>query len=1450
MSDFNIETLLQKLWGDDRIQLVKGNLDTEARLLQLMFRLDQVVSPDKSEKFKAELVKQIPGIAQVKLSWQLDLGAKPDAEIFEDYWRHMLLPAFLSDSPGCHPALVAASYSLDWEESALELTVEDEVLLETLLTRKCDKLIQKHLMDAFSRPFRVIVLASGPQPCADTYLAQKEQITEQLVKQAIQEAGNRPSTPGMASPARTGAVQGKAPSGNGWKREKNTDAKDDPRVIFKRLIRQAPVEIRTIEEEDAMVCIEGEVFERETRKLKEGKTLLIFSVSDKTNSISVKMFAESQELEQFDAVKKGGRYRFEGRVRFDTFEKELIVMAMAINVGTPAETRKDNAADKRIELHAHTTMSAMDALPTASALVKRAADWGHEAVAITDHGVLQAFPEAMEAGKKHGIKILYGLEGYVVNDQGTLVNHARGQQLMTDAFIVFDIETTGFSFMEDRITEIGAVKIQGGEIIDRYSQLVNPQRSIPEKVVTITGITEDMVRDKPTLDQILPDFMAFAGDGVLVAHNAKFDVSFIRYACDQQGIPFNPTVVDTLSLARMLLKDMKRHKLNLIAKYLGIELLEHHRAVHDAEATAQILLRFFQMLTEKNISNLNELNAYGASQFDYTKEEAYHALILVQNQVGLKNLYEMVTHSHIETFYKKPRIPKSLLESKREGLILGTACESGELFQAILSNQEEERVSEIAEFYDFLEIQPVGNNQFMIAKEMVRDEDALRDLNRRIVALARKLDKPVVATGDLHFIDPEDEVYRRIIMGGQGFTDADNQPPLYFKTTEEMLREFSYLGTETAREVVVDAPRRIAESIEHIIPIPDGTYPPIIEGSDTELREMCYAKARRIYGEDLPGLVEKRLERELTAIISNGYAVMYIIAQKLVKKSMENGYLVGSRGSVGSSFAATMSDITEVNPLPPHYICDDPSCKHAEFLLDGSMGSGADLPDKACPMCGLPYRKDGHDIPFETFLGFEGDKEPDIDLNFAGEYQAHAHQYTEDLFGKGYVFKAGTIGTIADKTAFGFVKKYFEERNQKVHPKEVMRLAMGCTGIKRTSGQHPGGIMVVPRYKDIHDFCPIQYPANDSSSGVITTHFDYHSISGRILKLDILGHDVPSIIKMLEDFTGVNAMGIPLDDPETMKIFTSVETLKIKDRDYPLKIGSLGIPEFGTKFVREMLKDTQPTTFAELVRISGLSHGTDVWLNNAQEFVRAGRAELKNVISTRDDIMNYLIYAGLPHKTAFTIMENVRKGKGLKPEQEALMAENKVPDWYIESCKRIKYMFPKAHAVAYVMMSFRIAWFKVHHPLAFYATFFTIKASDFDAEVMCAGSSVVHSRMRELENIPKPTQKEKDQAGLMEVVLEFYARGYEFHRVDLYASLAEKFDIQDEKLLPPLMALQGLGENAAKSLVEARQVEPFISKLDIRTRAKVTKTVIEVLDVHGCLKGLPDDDQLTLFQFA
>ncbi|MFT9498278.1 PolC-type DNA polymerase III, partial [Anaerosolibacter sp.] len=824
----------------------------------------------------------------------------------------------------------------------------------------------------------------------------------------------------------------------------------------------------------------------------------------------------------------------------------------------------------------------------------------------------------------------------------------------------------------------------------------------------------------------------------------------------------------------------------------------------------------------------------------------YHIIILVKNYTGLKNLYKIISASHMNYFYKRPRIPKSLLTQMREGLIIGTACEAGELYRAITSNKSKREIEEIVKYYDYLEIQPIHNNTFLIDKGIVKDEEELRDINKKIVDLGTAFHKPVVATGDVHFLDPHDEAYRRILMAGQGFDDADEQTPLYFRTTDEMLKEFEYLGKHAALDVVVNYPNHIANQVDHIIPIPDDTFPPIIEGSDEDLRRMCYEKATRIYGDPLPELVQKRLDRELNSIISNGYAVMYIIAQKLVAKSLQDGYLVGSRGSVGSSFVATMSDITEVNPLPPHYVC--PNCKDSEFITDGSIGSGADLPDKVCPKCNIFYLKDGHDIPFEVFLGFEGDKEPDIDLNFAGEYQPTAHKYTEELFGEGYVFRAGTIGTIADKTAYGFVKKYYEEKQIPVNNREIERLAKGCTGVKRTTGQHPGGVMVVPNYKEIYDFCPIQYPANDGSSGIITTHFDYHSISGRLLKLDILGHDVPTIIRMLQDITGVDPTQIPLDDKETVKIFTSLDPLKIVDKEFICEVGSLGIPEFGTKFVRQMLVDTQPSTFAELVRISGLSHGTDVWLNNAQELVRQGTAELKDVISTRDDIMNYLIYKGLPPKTAFKIMERVRKGKGLSLEDEEAMAQNKVPKWYIDSCNKIKYMFPKAHAAAYVMMSFRIAYFKVHYPLAFYATYFTTKASDFDADLVVRGKEKIKNKMKELETLGNAmSQKEKDLLTVLEVASEMYARGLYFLPVDIYKSDAEHFKIVEDKLLPPLCALQGVGENAAKSICESRKDREFISLEDLRTRAKVTKTVIETLQNHGCLDGLPNTNQLSLF---
>jgi DNA polymerase-3 subunit alpha (Gram-positive type) len=1014
-----------------------------------------------------------------------------------------------------------------------------------------------------------------------------------------------------------------------------------------------------------------------------------------------------------------------------------------------------------------------------------------------------------------------------------------------DDFVVFDLETTGLSPKNDKITEIGAVRIQNGEIVESFSQLVNPAMPIPELITKLTGITDDMVKDKPTIDKVLPDFLDFIKDSVLVAHNASFDMGFIREAYEGIDVHLKNPVLDTLELSRAMFPTMKSHKLNLMAKHLKVELKNHHRAVDDALATGNILLKILELLSDREMKELGDINGL-IGNADSTKGDMHHVILLAKNQSGLKDLYRLISESHLNYFHRKPRMPKSLIESHRKNLIVGSACEAGELYRAIIRNKPDQEIREIAKFYDYLEIQPLGNNEYMVREGIVKNQDELKSINKTIYRLGKSLNKPVVATGDVHFLDPEDEVYRRILMSGQKFQDADNQPPLYFRTTEQMLREFDYMGEEIAMEVVVSNPNVINSMIEKCIPIPDGTFPPQIEGSDQELREITVNMALEKYGSPLPDLVKKRLERELDSIIKNGYAVMYIIAQKLVWKSMEDGYLVGSRGSVGSSFAATMSGITEVNPLPPHYVC--PSCRNSEFFTDGSVASGYDLPDKKCPKCNENYIKEGHDIPFEVFLGFEGDKEPDIDLNFAGEYQPRAHKYTEELFGEGKVFRAGTIGTIADKTAYGFVKKYFEERDVSVSQAEINRLLKGCTGIKRTSGQHPGGVMIVPDYKDIHEFTPIQYPADDKKSGVITTHFDYHAISGRILKLDILGHDVPSIIRMLEDITGIDPTNIPLDDKDTMELFTSTKSIGVDPDAINCPVGTLGIPEFGTKFVRQMLIETNPTTFSELVRISGLSHGTDVWINNAQELVKNKIAPLAKVISTREDIMLSLINAGMDKKQSFFIMEKVRKGKGLKPEEEEAMRNLGIPEWYIESCNKIKYMFPKAHAAAYVTMSFRIAYFKVHYPQAFYATYFTTKSSDFDADLILKGEAAVRQKLIELEQKGMgATTKEKNQITVLEVVLEMYTRGYGFDRVDLYKSDSDRFLINENGILPPLKALDGVGENAARKIAEEREVKSFMSIEDLIKRGKATRPVIDALKGHGCLDSLPESNQISLF---
>ncbi|WP_434630371.1 PolC-type DNA polymerase III [Thermoanaerobacterium thermosaccharolyticum] len=1218
---------------------------------------------------------------------------------------------------------------------------------------------------------------------------------------------------------------------------------DDKKVLLGKEINSKVIKISEISQEGDDVTIQGEIFALELREIKS-KYLTTFDITDNTSSFSVKAFFSDEKYNAIkDKLKVGSCVKVRGTVIYDKYERDLIINAKDIEVAEKI-MRIDNSPEKRVELHVHTQMSSMDGVSSAESLIKRASEWGHKAIAITDHAVLQAYPEAQSAAKKYGVKVIYGVEGYLVND-GVPIVSGNASGTIDDSFVVFDIETTGLSSINDSIIEIGAVKIKDCQIVDTFETFVNPQIHISNFITKLTGITDDMVKRYPPIDEVLPKFLEFIKGSTLVAHNANFDVTFIKTKAKNLGIEVDNPVLDTLELSRHMYENLKNYKLDTVAQHLGVSLENHHRAVDDARATAEIFLKSINKLKENGIEKVNEINSYLKNKVDIKKMPTYHVIILVKNQKGLRNLYELVSKSNLEYFHRNPRIPKSLLTQMREGLLIGSACEQGEVFRGLISNFDDDKLQEIISYYDYLEIQPLGNNEFLIDKGEVNSKEELIKINKRIYELGKRLKKPVVATCDVHFLDPWDDVYRKILMYGKGFKDADRQPPLYFRTTEEMLNEFDYFDEKTAREIVIDNPNKIVELIEDVKPIPDGTFPPSIEGAEEELRKLTLNKAHEIYGEKLPEIVEKRLDKELNSIINNGYAVMYIIAQKLVTKSLNDGYLVGSRGSVGSSFVATMSGITEVNPLPPHYIC--PQCKYSEFALDGSYGSGVDMPDKNCPNCATKMKKDGHDIPFEVFLGFEGDKEPDIDLNFSGDYQPIAHKYTEEIFGTGHVFRAGTIGTLADKTAYGFVKKYFEEKNLLVHNAEIKRLVMGCTGAKRTTGQHPGGVMVVPKDRDIYEFTPIQHPADAQDSDIITTHFDYHSISGRLLKLDILGHDDPTVIRMLEDLTGVNAREIPLDDKETMSLFTSVDALNIKPEDINCTVGTLGLPEFGTRFVRQMLVDTKPTTFAELVRISGLSHGTDVWLNNAQDIIKEGKATLKEVISTRDDIMLFLISKGMDKKLSFKIMESVRKGKGIKDEEIEEMKKHDVPDWFIQSCKKIKYMFPKAHAVAYVIMAFRIAYFKVHYPEAFYATYFTVRADEFNLDIMNSIEKIKEN-IRLIESKGNnATAKEKGLLTILEVGLEMYLRGLKFTDVDLYKSDAIKFLITKDGILPPLNSLEGIGKQAAKIIAEERKNGKFLSIEDLRNRTRISKTVIDILKQHRCLQDVPESNQLSLF---
>ena len=1289
----------------------------------------------------------------------------------------------------------------------------------------------------------------------------REEILHKAVEQAAAAAAETPK-PKKPRPA--------PQQHTGYQRPRAEKVREDD-LIFGKLIQDPIISVNEAIAAYDMVTIQGEVFFTDSKDIHSKKTgkdyvKIAFDMTDRTNSVRVSKFLAADKAgDTASKIKKGLYCTVQGKMVYDTFAKEMVLEPTGIVKAKKPERRDTYEGMKRVELHLHTNMSAMDGMSSTASLLCRAAKWGHRAMAITDHGVAQAFPEALHAqeGKQKDtigdMKIIYGIEAYYINDENSIsVVRGRSAEPLDGTFIVFDLETTGLNPASEEITEIAAVRVVEGEIRDSFQTYVNPHKPIPAEITELTGISDETVADAPDLDKAVPEFLAWAGEGQypLVAHNAGFDMGFLRTACQRLGIEREFTSIDTLEMSRLMLPHMHKFKLNILAKELQVGPFEHHRASEDAAVLGRIYVKLLKRLKEEmhavTTADINPVLAATTDRKNKLKNlPRYHFIILVKNQAGLRNLYQLISKSFLEYYNKRPIMPRSELIRHREGLIFGSACEAGEVFRALTKGEPWEEIKRLASFYDYLEIQPIGNNNFMIAKGMAKDEEQLRDWNRDILRLADELGKPCCATGDVHFLEPEDEAFRRILMAGQGFSDADNQAPLYFKSTDEMLKEFSYLGEDRAYEVVVKNTNMIADMCDVIRPVPRENYPPHIDGCEDDLRNMCYEKAKRIYGDPLPEPVQARLDRELGSIIGNGYAVMYIIAQKLVTKSLADGYLVGSRGSVGSSLAAFMSDITEVNSLAPHYLCPDD--KYLEWHEEYSCG--VDLPDKICPKCGKPLTKQGFNIPFETFLGFEGDKVPDIDLNFAGEYQSRIHWYTGEIFGHDHVFRAGTIGTVAEKTAFGYVKKYMEERGIECSRAEENRLAAGCTGVRRTSGQHPGGVVVVPKEIEIYDVCPIQHPADDPDSDIITTHFEYHSIDANLLKLDELGHDDPTIIKHLENLTGVNAQEIPLDDPETMSLFHSCKALKYKG-DNPNTdpilgdLGCVAVPEFGTKFVRGMVKETHPSTFAELVSISGLSHGTDVWLGNAAELVRKG-IPLSGCICCRDDIMNYLILQGVKPKLSFKTMESVRKGKGLTEEMEAAMNEQHVPEWYIDSCKKIKYMFPKAHAVAYVMMAFRIAWFKVHRPLAFYSAYFSIRAKGFDASCMIKGDKVCLDKMTELRGKERDktiSAAEKDMMTTLEVCHEFYRRGFTFEPMDVYKSDATRFLVTETGLIPPFTSMPGIGEQAALSIVEERKNGKFLSAEELIVRCpKASKAVVELLEQIGALGSMPKTTQMTLF---
>ncbi len=1524
---------LDTLFSDVLVERVSTNRQKD--FLRIYLRSDHLLPKQAVYDVEKEIKNQLfPKINMtIKIQERFSLSAQYTVKTLWDTYKESIMEEIAGYSHILHTALRKADSEAG--EDTLELVLEDSVpireseaelysILEKIIVERCGLSCKIHMSYKeavtgghkeedeirLQREVAEIARRAGiyrkdgqvlnGEPSVDlagqgTDVPWDTAVAPQAGAPVTAQDGGQQSTSTM----KTAAPQSQAFNAakqNGFKADgkkgsKETDSKkeeykkslkrsDNPDVLYGRDFEEDAIPIEDIIGEIGEVVIRGKIIAVDKREIRNEKTIYFFDITDFTDTMTVKIFLRNDQVEEISGtLGKGAFIKLKGNAMVDKFDGELTIGSIVgiMKIKDFTTSRMDYSVQKRVELHCHTKMSDMDGVSEAKDIVKRAYKWGHPAIAITDHGVTQSFPDAnhvwedlwreekkkrQEAGEENPdrndfFKVIYGVEAYIVDDLKEIVTNVKKQDL-NNTYVVFDIETTGFSCVNNKIIEIGGVKVKNGQIVGHFSEFINPQCPIPYEIVKLTSITDEMVMEADVVEGVLPRFLDFCEGAVLVAHNAVFDMSFIEENARRQKLAFDFTCIDTLGLSRSLLTEQAKHTLDAVAKTLKVSLENHHRAVDDAQATAEIFIKLMDMVREKGVETLADMNRLGEDSPEVTKKlRSYHAIMLAKNNTGRVNLYTLVSQSHLTYFFKQPKIPKSVFMKYREGIILGSACEAGELYQAIISERSDAEIARIVEFYDYLEIQPTGNNKFMIESERVRNINSIEDIekvNRYICKLGEQFNKPVVATCDVHFLDPEDEVYRRIIMAGKGFKDADDQAPLYLRTTEEMLEEFRYLGSEKAQEVVITNTNKIANMIETMSPVRPDKCPPIIEDSDKTLTDICYNKAKEMYGEPLPEIVESRLQRELNSIISNGFAVMYIIAQKLVWKSVEDGYLVGSRGSVGSSFVATMSGITEVNPLSPHYYCTE--CHYNDFYSDEvkaySGRAGVDMPDKNCPQCGALLKKEGFDIPFETFLGFKGDKEPDIDLNFSGEYQSKAHKYTEVIFGAGQTYRAGTIGTLADKTAYGYIKNYYEERGIKKRGCEINRIVGGCTGIRRSTGQHPGGIVVLPVGEDINSFTPVQHPANDMTTDTVTTHYDYHSIDHNLLKLDILGHDDPTMIRMLQDLTGLDPVTIPLDDPGVMSLFQSTQALGVTpDQIGGTKLGCLGIPEFGTEFAMQMLIDTEPQAFSDLVRIAGLSHGTDVWLGNAQVLIQEKKATIATAICTRDDIMVYLIHMGVESSLAFTIMESVRKGKGLKPEWEEAMKAADVPDWYIWSCKKIKYMFPKAHAAAYVMMAWRIAYCKINYPLAFYAAFFSIRASGFSYELMCQGREHLEAVMADYKKRGDSlTPKEQTSLKDMKLVQEMYARGYDFMPIDIFKAHSRNFQIIDGKLMPSLSSIDGLGEKAADAIVEAAKDGPFLSKDDFRMRTKVSKTVIDLMSSLNLFGDIPESNQISLFDFA